>query len=164
VQLCYREIARRFQPQLLQQLSRQVKRGVILIAGTNGKTTTSLLYARCWNAKTGALPTMLQELILKTADHGAAGEYQPHSQPAVDYAILEVDEECIAEGVASDSTEADPVLEFISDQLDRYGDTISQRWRQAIATQAETVVVVNADDPTLSHLGQHLPQRVLFFG
>jgi len=36
------EIARRFQPQLLQQLSRQVKRGVILIAGTNGKTTTSL--------------------------------------------------------------------------------------------------------------------------
>jgi len=33
------EIASRIQPQLLQQLCRQVKRGVILIVGTNGKTT-----------------------------------------------------------------------------------------------------------------------------
>jgi UDP-N-acetylmuramyl tripeptide synthase len=37
------EIARRLQPKLLQLLSFQVKQGVILIAGTNGKTTTSLL-------------------------------------------------------------------------------------------------------------------------
>jgi len=40
----------------------------------------------------------------------------------------------IAEGVASDST-SDPVANLFRDQLDRYGSpTISQRWRQAIAT------------------------------
>ena len=55
------EIARRLQPQLLQQLSRQVKRGVILIAGTNGKTTTSLL-----------LRTMLERIGLRVA-HNATG-------------------------------------------------------------------------------------------
>jgi len=36
-------IARRFHPQLLSLLCSQVSRGVILIVGTNGKTTTSLL-------------------------------------------------------------------------------------------------------------------------
>jgi len=41
-------------------------------------------------------------------------------------------------------------------------DTISQRWIKR-SPPAETVVVANADDPTLSHLGQHLPQRVLFW-
>jgi UDP-N-acetylmuramyl tripeptide synthase len=53
------------------------------------------------------------------------------------------------------------------DQLDRYGevDTISRRWGQAIATlPPETVVIPNADDPTLSYMGQQLPQKVLFFG
>jgi len=104
--------------QLLQQLSRQVKRGVILIAGTNGKTTTSLLFARCWNAKTGALPTMLQEL---TVDHGAAGEYQPHSQPAVDYAILEVDENVLPKVLPAIQPRLILCLNLFRDQLDRYG-------------------------------------------
>ncbi|MHC5728623.1 MAG: DUF1727 domain-containing protein, partial [Nostoc sp.] len=44
-------------------------------------------------------------------------------------------------------------------------DTISKRWTKVISTlPAETVVIPNADDPTLSNLGQQLPQRVLFFG
>jgi folylpolyglutamate synthase/dihydropteroate synthase len=36
-------ISRRIEPQVLRLLSQQVKKGVIIIAGTNGKTTTSLL-------------------------------------------------------------------------------------------------------------------------
>lgn len=36
-------IARRIEPRLLRLLSQQVKNGIILIAGTNGKTTTALL-------------------------------------------------------------------------------------------------------------------------
>ena len=58
-------------------------------------------------------------------------------------------------------------LNLFRDQLDRYGevDTISQRWGNAIASlPAETGIVANADDPTLSSLGQKLSQNVLFFG
>jgi UDP-N-acetylmuramyl tripeptide synthase len=162
------EIARRFQPQLLQQLSRQVKRGVILIVGTNGKTTTSLL-----------LCTMLERQNWRVA-HNATGANLENGlitallesanligQLAVDYAILEVDENVLPKVLPAIQPRLILCLNLFRDQLDRYGevDTISQRWRQAIATlPAETVVVVNADDPTLSHLGQHLPQRVLFFG
>ncbi|WP_228015182.1 hypothetical protein [Synechocystis salina] len=37
------EIARRLHPKMLGLLAQQVSQGVILVVGTNGKTTTSLL-------------------------------------------------------------------------------------------------------------------------
>ncbi|MEB3173573.1 MAG: Mur ligase family protein, partial [Cyanobacteriota bacterium] len=58
-------------------------------------------------------------------------------------------------------------LNLFRDQLDRYGevDAISRRWRAAIEPlSAETLVILNADDPTLSHLGQQLPQQTRYFG
>lgn len=162
------ELARRIQPQILQQLSCQVKRGVILIAGTNGKTTTSLL-----------LRTMLSRQGLRVA-HNATGANLENGliaallentnllgQLAVDYAILEVDENVLPKVLPSLQPKLILCLNLFRDQLDRYGevDTISQRWGKAIATlPAETVVLPNADDPTLSYMGQNLPQRVQFFG
>ena len=162
------KIARQIQPQLLQQLSRQVKRGVILIAGTNGKTTTSLL-----------LRTMLERQNWRVT-HNATGANLENGlitallentnsigQLAADYAILEVDENVLPQALAAIQPQMILCLNLFRDQLDRYGevDTISDRWRVAIATlPPETIVIANADDPTLSYLGQHLPQRVLFFG
>jgi len=162
------EIARRIQPQLLQLLSRQVKHGVILIAGTNGKTTTSLL-----------LSTILERQGWRVA-HNTAGANLENGlmtallestnligQLAVDYAILEVDENVVPKVLLAIQPRLILCLNLFRDQLDRYGevDTISRRWGQVIATlPSETVVIPNADDPTLSYMGQQLPQNVLFFG
>jgi UDP-N-acetylmuramyl tripeptide synthase len=162
------EIARRIQPQLLQLLSSQVKRGVILIAGTNGKTTTSLL-----------LRTMLEKQGYRVV-HNATGANLENGlmtallEPAsligtvvADYAILEVDENILPRILAPIQPRLILCLNLFRDQLDRYGevDTISRRWGNAIATlPQDTIVVVNADDPTLCHLGQQLPQKVSFFG
>ncbi len=162
------EIASRIEPQLLQQLSRQASRGVILIAGTNGKTTTSLLLSK-----------MLERFGYRVA-HNATGANLSNGlitallentnllgQLAADYAILEVDESVLPKVLPAIQPRLILCLNLFRDQLDRYGevDTISQRWGKAIATlPPETVVIANADDPTLSHLGQQLPQQVLFFG
>ena len=162
------EIAHRIQPQLLQLLSRQVKHGVILVAGTNGKTTTSLL-----------LSTMLERQGWQVA-HNTAGANLENGlitallertnligQLAVDYAILEVDENVVPNILSVIQPRLILCLNLFRDQLDRYGevDTISRRWGQVIATlPSETIVIPNADDPTLSYMGQHLPQKVLFFG
>ncbi len=162
-------IARRIEPQLLQLLSQQVKNGVILIAGTNGKTTTSLLLCEILQRKgyrvahnsTGAnlengLMTALMENsnLLGTLD--------------VDYAILEVDENIVPLVLAPIQPKLILCLNLFRDQLDRYGevDTISKRWTKAIATlPSQTLVVANADDPTICYLGQQLSQqKVSFFG
>lgn len=162
------EIARRIQPQLLQLLSSQVQRGVILVAGTNGKTTTSLLLSTIlerqgWrvahNTAGANLENGLMTALLESTDL--------IGQLAVDYAILEVDENVVPNVLSAIQPRLILCLNLFRDQLDRYGevDTISRRWGQAIATlPSETVVIPNADDPTLSYMGQQLPQNVLFFG
>lgn len=162
------EIARRLQPKLLQLLSCQVKQGVILIAGTNGKTTTSLL-----------LRTMLERQGWRVV-HNAAGanlenglmtallqNTNPIGTLDADFAILEVDENIVPKVLAPLKPRLILALNLFRDQLDRYGevDTISRRWGQAIAPlPSETIIVANADDPTLAYMGQQLSQNVLFFG
>lgn len=167
------QIAGRIQPKLLPLLFRQVKHGVIFIAGTNGKTTTSLL-----------LRTMLENQGWRVAHNAAGANLINGLMTALlentnlvgsleaDYAILEVDENIVPLVLPQVVGEGCPrcyilCLNLFRDQLDRYGevDTISRRWQKAIAPlPPETVVVVNADDPTLSYLGQQLNQRVLCFG
>ncbi|MBW4424165.1 MAG: Mur ligase family protein [Nostoc desertorum CM1-VF14] len=161
-------IARRIEPRILQLLSQQVKNGVILIAGTNGKTTTALLLCtilerkgfRVTHNSTGAnLENGLMTALLESTNLLGALN--------TDYAILEVDENIVPRVLAPLQPQIILCLNLFRDQLDRYGevDTISKRWTKVISTlPAETVVIPNADDPTLSNLGQQLPQRVLFFG
>lgn len=161
-------IARRIEPRLLQLLSQQVKNGVILIAGTNGKTTTALL-----------LCTILEHKGFKIAHNSTGANLENGLATAlientsllgslnVDYAILEVDENIVPKVLKPLQPRIILCLNLFRDQLDRYGevDTISKRWTQVIATlPTETVVIPNADDPTLSYLGQQLNQKVLFFG
>jgi lipid II isoglutaminyl synthase (glutamine-hydrolysing) len=161
-------IARRIEPRLLQLLSQQVKNGVILIAGTNGKTTTALL-----------LCTILERQGYRIAHNSTGANLENGLMTAlienstlwgrlnVDYAILEVDENIVPKVLTPLQPRIILCLNLFRDQLDRYGevDTISKRWTKVISTlPLETVVIPNADDPTLSYLGQQLPQKVLFFG
>ncbi|WP_349262793.1 Mur ligase family protein [Allocoleopsis sp.] len=162
------EVARRLQPKALPLLFQQVRRGVILVVGTNGKTTTSLLLstileAQGWrvahnttgaNLINGLVTTLLENTNLL-------------GQLDADYAILEVDENILPLLLRDCQPQFILGLNLFRDQLDRYGevDTISRRWQEAIAPlPTDTRVILNADDPTLSHLGQQLPQKVLFFG
>jgi UDP-N-acetylmuramyl tripeptide synthase len=162
------EIARRLHPQMLSLLCQQVRQGVILVVGTNGKTTTALLlrtilvaqgHSVTHNASGANLINGLITALL--ADTNIIGQLQS------DYAILEVDENILPLVAQDCQPRVILALNLFRDQLDRYGevDTISRRWQEAIAPlPPHTLVVLNADDPTLSHLGQQLSQRVRYFG
>jgi len=162
------EIAHRLYPPILSLLCEQVRQGIILIIGTNGKTTTSLLL-RTMLETTGAKVThnatganLINGLITALlADTSLLGRLN------ADYAILEVDENIFPLLLQQCQPKIILGLNLFRDQLDRYGevDTISHKWQQAIFPLPEsTVIILNADDPTLCHLGQNLPQTVLFFG
>ena len=162
------EISRRLHPRLLPLLFEQVKEGVILVVGTNGKTTTSLLlkqilsdhgYTVVHNSSGANLINGLITALLGSAD--MTGKI------SADYAILEVDENILPLLLKDCVPKYILALNLFRDQLDRYGevDTIARRWRKAISPLPEnTTIVLNADDPTLSSLGQQLKQKTLYFG
>lgn len=161
-------IARRFHSKLLFLLCEQVKQGAILVVGTNGKTTTSLLLRtilenqgfKVAHNDTGAnlINGLVTALLKNTSLIG---------QLTVDYAILEVDENIVSLLLKECQPRIILGLNLFRDQLDRYGevDTISQRWLTAFALlPSNTTIILNADDPTLSYLGQQLSQQVRYFG
>jgi UDP-N-acetylmuramyl tripeptide synthase len=162
------EVARRLHTRLLPLLFEQVSKGVILVVGTNGKTTTSLLLKQILsdcgfqvvhNSSGANLINGLITALLSSADFTG--------RISADYAILEVDENILPLVLKDCQPKYILALNLFRDQLDRYGevDTIARRWGQAISPLPEdTTIVLNADDPTLSSLGQQLKQKVLYFG
>ena len=162
------EISRRLHSRLLPLLFEQVTQGVILVVGTNGKTTTSLLlkqilsdrgYTVVHNSSGANLINGLITALLSSAD--LTGKI------SADYAILEVDENILPLLLKDCEPKYILALNLFRDQLDRYGevDTIARRWGKAITPLSkETTIILNADDPTLSSLGQQLEQKVLYFG
>jgi lipid II isoglutaminyl synthase (glutamine-hydrolysing) len=161
-------IAKRIYPHILPLLFQQVRQGAIIVVGTNGKTTTSLLLKeiledegyRVAHNSTGA--NLINGLITALLDNANL-----FGRLNADYAILEVDENIVPLLLKDCTPKFILALNLFRDQLDRYGevDTIGRRWCEAIDPLPEdTIIVLNADDPTLSHLGQQLSQKVLYFG
>ncbi len=162
------EIAQRFHPHLLDLLSSQFKQGIILVVGTNGKTTTSLLLRQILenngykivHNSTGA--NLINGLITCLVNNSNLW-----GKIDADYGILEVDENVLPLALKQCKPTHILGLNLFRDQLDRYGevDTISYRWQNAIKTlNQDTFIILNGDDPTLCYLGQNLDKKVLFFG
>lgn len=166
-------IGKRLHPQILAMLSQQIKYGVIVVAGTNGKTTTSLLLRDIltkdgWKVvhnEAGA--NLVNGLITTLLEHTSlTGKLK------ADYGILEVDENVIPIVLPQLKPKYILALNLFRDQLDRYGevDTITYRWGKAIADlDSNSILVVNGDDPALAHLGQQQeqgknPKQVKYFG
>lgn len=125
---------------------------VILVAGTNGKTTTAKLLA-----------SMLPGAVLNKSGanliNGLVGTViQSKSAP---YYVFEVDENNLVTAARALKPEIVILLNLFRDQLDRYGevDKIAKNWEKLGAK----AFVINADDPQLAFLGKNL-KNVFYFG
>ncbi|MFZ9857338.1 MAG: MurT ligase domain-containing protein [Roseiflexaceae bacterium] len=161
-------VAHRIAPNLLRYLSAQLPRGIILVAGTNGKTTTARMIAdilthagwRIVHNRSGAnLVSGVSAVMLAHADW--------RGQMHHDAALLECDEAALPQIVHETQPRIVVLLNLFRDQLDRYGevDTIAQHWLTALASLPDsTVVCIQGDDPSLARLAQSLTCRVIVYG
>ncbi|HEY1015481.1 MAG TPA: MurT ligase domain-containing protein [Herpetosiphonaceae bacterium] len=160
-------IARRIAPDVLREQAARLPGGVILVSGTNGKTTTSRMLAAILEAGGGKVlhnragANLITGLTAATLDMGVWGA------PRYQHAIFEVDEAHLPGAIAETRPRVVLLLNLFRDQLDRYGevDTLAAKWRAALAAlPATSTVVLNADDPAVADLAGGLQARVLFYG
>ena len=164
-------VAQRLYPDIIEHLSTQLKQGSILVTGTNGKTTTSGFIAailsdaglRVWRNREGSnlLRGIAGALVIRTQPNGRLRR----SGQAI--TIFEVDEAVMPQAVQTIPTRVAVFTNLFRDQLDRYGevDSVLEHWKRAIsALSPETILVLNADDPTIADLGRHFAGRVVYFG
>ncbi|MBI2405141.1 Mur ligase family protein [Candidatus Gottesmanbacteria bacterium] len=169
------EIALRLDPAILQKFSKQQK-NIILIAGTNGKTTTvkmveTILRYKGLSVQHNASGANLNNGLVSAflTDAGWNGRLTS------DYFIFEVDEATLPNILKTLMPNIIVLTNLFRDQLDRYGevDVIAEKWQEALLKldtgnqsikMHQTVVIINADDPHVVLVGEKLATTVKYFG
>ncbi len=141
---------------------------IILIAGTNGKTTTGKLIKTILE-KSGH--RVFQNEAGANLLNGIASSLIQHSNLVgdikQDFAIFEVDENTLPLALKEITPNYLILLNLFRDQLDRYGEvnTITKKWKAAIENlPTKTTLILNADDPQIAFLGKGYKGNVLYFG
>ncbi len=142
---------------------------VIFIAGTNGKTTTTLMLQkilektgmRVFRNEAGAnLLNGIASTLISKSDLTGALNY--------DVAIFETDENNFSLALKQTNPTAILLLNLFRDQLDRYGEvnTVAKKWEEALSNLHEqTIVITNGDDPKLSSIPWNVGMKnVYYFG
>ena len=135
-------------PRALSRLA--ADRHVVLVSGTNGKTTTAHLIAAALRTRAAVA-------------HNDTGANMPDgavaallAQPAARYAVLEVDELYLARVAEAVRPAVVVLLNLTRDQLDRGSEVraVAARVSAALARRPEVLVVANADDPLVVGVGR----------
>ena len=161
-------VMERTDPGFLERTLSRLPRGVIVVSGTNGKTTTTKMVVQLLreqglkvftnrtgsNFVRGVLAALLTEV-------DAAGNLD------ADIAVLELDEAHAVHFVAQVRPRACLLLNVMRDQLDRFGEIdYTASLLHSIAQATSDVVVLNGDDPRLAAPAflEDVTARVVSFG
>jgi UDP-N-acetylmuramyl tripeptide synthase len=160
-------VAEKIDPGLLTKLAKNnFSKGVIVVTGTNGKTTASKMIADVMksqgisfirNQAGSNMPRGIITTILQNSDSKGRCE--------ADMALFEVDEAYVPAICLQLKPKIVTVTNLFRDQLDRYGelDSIATSFKKAFSS-LDTTLILNADDPLVASLGRGLSKKPVFFG
>jgi UDP-N-acetylmuramyl tripeptide synthase len=163
-------IANRIYPHLLRDLSKQCSEGVILVCGTNGKTTTCSMIAAILHASGTAL------IHNRSGSNMTRGHITAFLSKAswrgtvhATLALLEVDEAVLPVTLSTTHPRIVVLHNLFRDQLDRYGEinTIAKKWLSALRSDLpkDSYLIVNADDPQLAYIAKELNHpNTIYYG
>ena len=160
-------VVEKLSPHFLGRLLAKLPEGVVLISGTNGKTTTTKIVADLLRADGYRVFTNPSGSNFARGVISAALPVMRRGRLEADIAVLELDEAHATHFVAQVKPRYSLLLNVLRDQLDRFGEIDrTARLLSYVAEQTTDVVVLNADDPRLSQLGQsdRLTARPVWFG
>jgi lipid II isoglutaminyl synthase (glutamine-hydrolysing) len=128
-------------------------RRVVLVTGTNGKTTVAHLLAAVLR-ETG--PVAHNETGANMADGAVAALM---ARPEARLAVLEVDELHLAAVAEQVRPEAVVLLNLTRDQLDRSTEVaaVARSIRQALQSRPGATVIANGDDPVIVAIADGVP-------
>ncbi len=161
-------VARRLDPNVLRHLSASLPQGVVLLSGTNGKTTTARMISSSLQAnQQRVLHNRAGANLVAGLTATALDGCDLISRPRADIGLFETDEAALPQALAETQPRLVLIHNLFRDQLDRYGevDTVANAWQRALATlPATATVLLNADDPAVAYLGTDLTAQVQYYG
>ncbi|HTS99020.1 MAG TPA: MurT ligase domain-containing protein [Streptosporangiaceae bacterium] len=135
----------RMEPDLLRLLA--AGRQIVLVTGTNGKTTTTRLVTAALGALDGQIASNAFGANMPAGLASALGQ-APHAP----IGVLEVDERYLPAMIGTTRPRVITLLNLSRDQMDRAAEIwlVARRWREALAGAPGCHVVANVDDPLIA--------------
>lgn len=160
-------VVEKLDPSFLARTLAQLPRGVVVVSGTNGKTTTTKMVVellrgqglKVFTNRSGSNFTrgVVASLV---GDLGLRGRLD------ADIAVLELDEAHAVHFVRAVAPQYALLLNVMRDQLDRFGEIdTTARLLRSIAAATTDGVVLNREDPRVAAIAESLgEQQVRHFG
>lgn len=161
------KIALRIDPDILKDLSGQVREKIFVVCGTNGKTTTNNLLCSaiesegkkliCNHTGSNMLSGVAAAFVLAAGWNGKVD---------ADYACIEIDEASTVRVFPHMKPDYMILTNLFRDQLDRYGeiDITMKLLDRAMKMAPQMQVIVNADDALSSYLAMESGNPYVTFG
>lgn len=160
-------VVEKLDPNFIRHTLASLPLGVVIISGTNGKTTTTKMVVallesqglKVFTNKTGSNFTRGVAAAL-------LGDVNLRGKLDADIAVLELDEAHAVHFVRTIPPKYSLILNVMRDQLDRFGEIDSTaNLLQTIANATSDTVVLNREDSRITAMQNKLiKQRVKFFG
>ena len=154
----------KFNPNFLVKCKSFIKKQIITVSGTNGKTTTSGLVSHILETdKNSVIHNLKGANMLTGVANMFALELYPFKR--FDYAVIESDEAYLNRLYDYLPSDYLIVTNLFRDQLDRYGElaTTASFIQKAIDKNNDLKLLVNADDPLVANFGSKR-SGVIYFG
>lgn len=137
---------------------------VILVVGTNGKTSTTKILVEAVRSQGREVLTNASGANMLNGVLSSILVQKKFTKNAGYVGIFEVDEFSLGNVMLALSPTYVLFLNVVRDQLDRYGEvrSILSLWKKELEKQKKTIVVTNAYDPGLSWVCENVPKDKLY--
>ena len=159
-------VIEKIDPKFIQRTLADLPQGVVIISGTNGKTTTTKIVVELLES------VGLKVFTNRTGSNFSRGvaaalldEVNIRGKLDADIAVLELDEAWAVKFVQIVRPRFSLLLNVMRDQLDRFGEIDNTAaLLQKIAEATSDIVVLNRDDPRIFKISEHIQAKKVFFG
>lgn len=159
-------IALHMNQNFIQDMIKTFEGKVILVTGTNGKTTTVKMISSIIGVE-NVITNPSGANLLNGTSSAIVNNMNWLGSISKQYMVLEVDEAVLSLLLHKMTPDIVICLNLFRDQLDRYGevDVISEKWNSSLINLPESsMVLLNADDPQVANIGINVKAKVKYFG
>lgn len=161
-------VVERIDPQFVSQTLAQLPHGVVIVSGTNGKTTTTKMIVELLEAQgLRVFTNRTGSNFVRGVAAALLGAIDMKGTLGADIAVLELDEAHAVHFVKTVQPRYSLLLNVMRDQLDRFGEIdATAKLLQTIAQATRDEIVVNREDPRLLAFAKDpaLKNKLSFFG
>lgn len=154
-------------PAFIKRTLSQLPKGVVVVSGTNGKTTTTKIVVELLESQgLKVFTNRTGSNFTRGVAAALLGDVDNRGDIDADIAVLELDEAHAVPFVSSVPPRYSLLLNVMRDQLDRFGEIdATAKLLAKIASKTTDTVVLNREDPRVQAIAHVLTgQKVRYFG